>query len=46
METDANYFNTESGLPIEIENFSHYRFIYFDPAVFDDVIFKKRWLNP
>ena len=28
METDANYFNTEPGLPIGIENFSRYRFIY------------------
>ena len=28
METDVNYINTESGLPIEIENFSHYRFFY------------------
>jgi hypothetical protein len=28
LETDANYFNTVPGLPIGIEHFSRYRFIY------------------
>jgi hypothetical protein len=27
METDANYFNTEPGLPIGIKNSNRYRFI-------------------
>ncbi len=52
-KTDANYFNTEPGLPIGIENFSRYRFIYlfiyFDPAVFNDKIWytfikKEYWI--